>query len=254
MAGRRRPAKSCAIRLWRRPCARSPRAAATPSTPGEIADEIVQELAKRGSLLTLEDFAETEATLGRADLRPTSPATKSWRYRPTARVLPRSSRSTSCRASISAKYGAESVERRHLEIEAIKLAWVLRNRHIADPGFADGAGRAHAQRAPRPIGSPALIDMERALDDPALNAALPGSDTVYLTVVDRNRHGRVLHQFDLLRASARASSRRRPASRLQNRGAGFRHRRPAIPIASAPASGRSIRSFRRWCARMAGSR
>jgi gamma-glutamyltranspeptidase/glutathione hydrolase len=35
------------------------------------------------------------------------------------------------------KYAPESVERRHLEIEALRLAWIIRNRDVADPDFAD---------------------------------------------------------------------------------------------------------------------
>ena len=30
------------------------------------------------------------------------------------------------------RYGPDSVERRHCEIEAMKLAWVIRNRHVAE--------------------------------------------------------------------------------------------------------------------------
>src|SRR5204862_7467889 len=85
-----------------------------------------------------------------------------------------------------ARYGPESVERRHCEIEAMKLAWVLRNRHVADPDHLDISidSLLSAPTAERLAG---LIDLDRALDDPASRVPIPGSDTIYLTVVDRNR-------------------------------------------------------------------
>ena len=36
-----------------------------------------------------------------------------------------------------ARHAPDSVERRHLEVEAVKIAWVLRNRYIADPTQVD---------------------------------------------------------------------------------------------------------------------
>jgi gamma-glutamyltranspeptidase/glutathione hydrolase len=80
----------------------------------------------------------------------------------------------------------DSVDRRHLEIEAIKLAWVLRNRHVAD-----------AEQAPAPVSEllsdataddlAGLIRIDHAFDGPETKVAMPRSDTIYLTVVDKDR-------------------------------------------------------------------
>ncbi len=81
------------------------------------------------------------------------------------------------------RFAPDSPERHHLEIEAMKLAWELRNRHIADPDFAevpvnDLLDAATAAKLA------AMIDMERALD---IETAMRTSDTIYLSVVDTKR-------------------------------------------------------------------
>ncbi|HTN97606.1 MAG TPA: gamma-glutamyltransferase, partial [Nordella sp.] len=84
-----------------------------------------------------------------------------------------------------AKYGAHSVERYHLQIEAMKLAWVLRNRHIAEGAFMTVAPEELLSDKTA-IGLAALIDMKRAIVSPENRIPMPGSDTVYLTVADRD--------------------------------------------------------------------
>ncbi len=65
----------------------------------------------------------------------------------------------------------------------MKIAWELRNRHIADPDFAEVpvdellSARTTARLA-------AMIDMNRALD---IDTAMRQSDTIYLSVVDEKR-------------------------------------------------------------------
>ncbi|HXW24235.1 MAG TPA: gamma-glutamyltransferase family protein [Xanthobacteraceae bacterium] len=75
-------------------------------------------------------------------------------------------------------------ERFHLELEAARLAYAVRDTHVADPAFmrapvasllAKGFARELADR----------IDRSRRAELPALAATR--SDTVYLTVVDRDR-------------------------------------------------------------------
>jgi gamma-glutamyltranspeptidase/glutathione hydrolase len=83
-----------------------------------------------------------------------------------------------------AKLAPESAERLHVALEAARLAFAVRDTHVADPAFMrvsvpslldKGFARALAGR----------IDPARRVRLPA--APTPGSDTVYLTVVDRDR-------------------------------------------------------------------
>jgi gamma-glutamyltranspeptidase / glutathione hydrolase len=149
---------------------------------GEIAADIVKHLAARGGLLTQEDFARTESTWVKPiathfadhDIFEIPPNGQGLTVLITLNILKHFG---------LRRFEPESPERRHLEIEALKLAWVLRNRHIADPDFADvPVSELLSQETSQRLAS--LIDMNRATD---ANVSLPRSDTVYLSVVDRNR-------------------------------------------------------------------
>ena len=67
----------------------------------------------------------------------------------------------------------------------MRLAWVYRNRHVADRDFMDVAieemlSEANSKRLA------GLISESKAMADPDGLPPLPKSDTVYLCVVDRN--------------------------------------------------------------------
>jgi gamma-glutamyltranspeptidase / glutathione hydrolase len=149
---------------------------------GEIADEIVAHLAARGGLLTAGDFAATEATW-------VKPIAARYAGHDILEIPPNGQGLTVLIAlNILQHFGLkrfepESPERRHLEIEAVKLAWILRNRHIADPGFVDipVSDLLSGETSQRLAG---LIDLNHSSDGAI---SLPASDTVYLTVVDRSR-------------------------------------------------------------------
>lgn len=149
---------------------------------GEIADDIVKHLAARGGLLTQEDFAATESTWVKPistrfadhDILEIPPNGQGLTVLITLNILKHFG---------LRRFEPESPERRHLEIEALKLAWILRNRHIADPDFAEvPVSELLSQETSQRLAS--LIDMNRATDS---SISLPSSDTVYLTVVDKNR-------------------------------------------------------------------
>ncbi len=149
---------------------------------GEIAAEIVSQLKSRGGLLTLEDFAATNSTW-------VEPISTQFAGHDIVEIPPNGQGLTVLIAlNILGNFGLkrfapDSPERCHLEIEAMKLAWVLRNRHIADPDFADiPLGDLLSSATAQKLAG--QIDMNRVTD---VQVALPGSDTVYLSVVDRNR-------------------------------------------------------------------
>ncbi|MBC8036281.1 MAG: gamma-glutamyltransferase family protein, partial [Rhizobiales bacterium] len=149
---------------------------------GEIAEDIVSHLAKHGSLLTLADFAQSKSSW-------VEPISTLFAGHEIVEIPPNGQGLTALIAlnilsNFSLKrHDPASPERMHLEIEAMKLAWSLRNRHIADPEFAG----IPVQELLSPTTSArlaGLIDMNRTLD---VATALPLSDTIYLSVVDRDR-------------------------------------------------------------------
>ncbi|MGB8313075.1 MAG: gamma-glutamyltransferase family protein [Aestuariivirga sp.] len=149
---------------------------------GEIANEMVKHLAARGGLLSLEDFTVTEATwvkpisarFANHDILEIPPNGQGLTVLITLNILEHFG---------LRRFEPDSPERRHLEIEALKLAWILRNRHIADPDYADvPVSELLSEETSQRLAS--LIDMNHSSDGAI---SLPSSDTVYLSVVDRNR-------------------------------------------------------------------
>jgi gamma-glutamyltranspeptidase/glutathione hydrolase len=149
---------------------------------GAIAKNIIDTIRPMGSLLTMDDFARH-----RSDW--VTPISTSFAGREVFEIPPNGQGLTALialnilKAFDLGRHDAASPERHHLEIEAMKLAWELRNRHIADPAFAEVPvaellSDATASRLA------AKIDMNRALD---IATAMRQSDTIYLTVVDENR-------------------------------------------------------------------
>jgi len=109
-------------------------------------------------------------------------------------------------------------DRAHLEAEATKLAYDARNRFVADPAHMDDPGRL--QRAGLGAALAARIDPARAMADPRVPAGEVHRDTVYITVVDRDRMAvsliySIFHSFGSGLASPRFGI------LLHNRGAGF---------------------------------
>ncbi len=82
------------------------------------------------------------------------------------------------------KFEPHGAERFHLALEAARLAFAVRDTHIADPAFMREpvAGMLDKGFAKKLSG---LLDADKRV--PLPRAPKPGSDTVYLTVVDRDR-------------------------------------------------------------------
>ena len=111
-----------------------------------------------------------------------------------------------------------SAERAHIEAEAAKLAYDLRNRVIADPDRTARLDHMMSQDTADRLA--ALIDPARALPPGLPGAEAVHRDTVYITVVDRDRMAVSLiystfHSFGSGLASDRFGI------LFQNRGAGF---------------------------------
>ena len=140
---------------------------------GEIAADIIATLRARGSLLTLDDLAAHESNW-------VKPIATEFAGHQILEIPPSGQGLTALLAlnilsqrGLS-RYAPDSAERCHIEIEAMKLAWELRNRHIADPDFAEvPVDELLSPRTAARLAS--MIDMNRALD---IDTAMRQSDTI----------------------------------------------------------------------------
>jgi gamma-glutamyltranspeptidase/glutathione hydrolase len=149
---------------------------------GGIAADIIATVRAQGSLLTMADLAAHEGNW-------VTPIATQFMGHEILEIPPSGQGLTALIAfNILSQFGLrrhgpQSVERHHLEIEAMKLAWDLRNRHIADPAFAE-VPVAELLSSAMAARLAAMIDMNRALD---IRTVMRTSDTVYLSVVDEQR-------------------------------------------------------------------
>jgi gamma-glutamyltranspeptidase / glutathione hydrolase len=150
---------------------------------GPIADDMVATVAARGSFLTAEDFANHRGEV-------VTPITTNYRGLDVFELPPNTQGLTALvMLNILERFELAALDplgpdRFHLALEAARLAYAVRDTHVGEPA---------AMRA----SVPALIDkkfageLARRIDRrrrvPLPSAPSPGSDTVYLTVVDRDR-------------------------------------------------------------------
>lgn len=184
---------------------------------GEIAQDMVDSLNKLGGTHTLEDFATTACDY-------TTPVSGSYNGIELVEHPPNGQGATALlMANILSHFDLPAMDpfgsqRAHIEAEAAKLAYDARNRFVAD---VDHMSRLAHMLAPETAASlAALIDPSRAMGDPAALSEAVHKDTVYLTVVDRDRMVvsliySVFHSFGSGLASDKFGI------NFQNRGAGF---------------------------------
>jgi gamma-glutamyltranspeptidase/glutathione hydrolase len=150
---------------------------------GRVAQDVVGTVTARGGVLTLEDFAEHR---GEA----VTPIATNYRGLDIVELPPNGQGLTALvMLNVLEHFDLAALdplgpERFHLALEAARLAYSLRDTHIADPAFM----RTEVS---------ALLDKRfgstlAARIDPAKRVAVPtasgiGGNTVYLTVVDRDR-------------------------------------------------------------------
>jgi len=196
---------------------------------GEIAADMVETLRGIGGLHTLDDFAEhtTETT---SPIGTTYKGLDVWQCPPNGPGITMLVMLNILSRFDLTKYAPLSVERFHLEAEAARIAYMMREQYIGDPAQVkvDVAGILAKEFAEEHISK---ISMNRLLDLP--NVAPPmNPSTVYITVVDKDRNvcsfiNSVAHSF----GSAIMSN--TTGILLQNRAGGFRIQ-PGHPNCIAP--------------------
>src|SRR6201989_3170613 len=196
---------------------------------GEVAEDIVETLRDLGGLHTLDDFAAhtTETTSPIGTLYKGHDV---WQCPPNGPGITMLVMLNILSRYDLTKFPAMSVERFHLEAEAARAAYMMREQYIGDPAQVDVDVVAILARefADEHAG---LIKMDRLRDLP--NVAPPmNPSTVYVTVVDKDRNvcsfiNSIAHSF----GSAIVSN--KTGILLQNRAGGFRIQ-PGHPTCIAP--------------------
>ena len=149
---------------------------------GPVADAIVRTLTESGGVMTHDDLAAHVSTWD------TPIATQ---YRDVTVIeCPPNGQGLAALIALNIAEGFhlgdlawDSPERLHLMIESMRLAFADARRYITDPsvqpvpiaGLLDKIYAAHRRE---------IIQTDRAMSPPSFGAPLPGSDTVYLSVID----------------------------------------------------------------------
>ncbi len=151
---------------------------------GEIAEDMITTLRAHGSHLTLDDFAAMEAT----DFAPVSADYRGldiWELPPNGQGIAALIITNILKQFDLAHLDPNGPERLHLEMEASRLGYACRDAFISDPATM----RVSVDHLISDVYAASLasrIDPNRRLGD-VTPEPVPNSDTVYLTVVDRDR-------------------------------------------------------------------
>jgi gamma-glutamyltranspeptidase/glutathione hydrolase len=150
---------------------------------GEIADDMVKTLAARGSFLTAGDFVRHR---GEA----VAPISTNYRGLDLVEIPPNGQGLTALvMLNILENFDVGSLDpfgagRFHLVLEAARLGYAVRDTHIADEAhMRTPVANLLDKGFSKNLAS--LIDMKKRMKLPS--APAPGNDTVYLTIVDRDR-------------------------------------------------------------------
>ncbi len=184
---------------------------------GEIAEEIAQSVQDAGGLLSQDDLGDVSADW-------VTPISSNYRGYELHEIPPAGQGITALvLLNILQKLGAhslpaDSVERLHMEIEAARLAYSVRDAYVSDPKTM--SARVEQILSDAHTGELAhMFDPARRNPDISL-PPLPRSDTIYLCVVDKNRQA-VSFINSLYQGFGSGIVTPNSGICLQNRGAGF---------------------------------
>lgn len=184
---------------------------------GDVADDMLATLNALGGVHTEADFANTATTIG-------APVSGTYQGRELLEHPPNGQGATAILLlNILSQFDLASLdpfgaERAHIEAEATKLAYDARNRFVADPEHMTRLDHMLSMETARDLAT--LIDPKRAMAGPAALSEAVHKDTIYITVVDKDRMVvsliySIFHGFGSGLASEKFGI------LFQNRGAGF---------------------------------
>lgn len=149
---------------------------------GPVADDILATIAPRGSLLTAADFSSHKGEV-------VTPISSNYCGLDVVQMPPNTQGLAALvllnileRFDVGA-LDAIGAERAHLSVEAARLAYAVRDAHIAEPGAMGVSVPALLDKA-FAAQLAAKLDRDKRVAVP--KAPTPGSDTVYVSVVDRD--------------------------------------------------------------------
>jgi gamma-glutamyltranspeptidase / glutathione hydrolase len=183
---------------------------------GPIAEDMAATLAAMGSVLTPEDFARHR---GEA----VTPISTNYRGVDLVEIPPNTQGLTALvTLNILENFDLAALEafgpdRFHLMLEAARLGFAVRDAHIAEPSFMRVPVAALNDKA---FAKSLAAKLDRGRRVPLPAAPAPGSDTVYLTVVDRDRRAVSLIN-SLFSSFGSAICTEKTGVLFNNRGSGF---------------------------------
>ncbi|MGH1454017.1 MAG: gamma-glutamyltransferase family protein [Paracoccaceae bacterium] len=184
---------------------------------GEVAEDMVASLNALGGSHTMDDFATT-----RAD--DTTPVSGQYKETELFEHPPNGQGATAIlMLNILSQFDIHSMDplgvtRAHIEAEAAKLAYDARNRFIADPSMTTRLDHMLNMDTAKRLA--ALIDLKHAMPAAAPVSEAIHKDTVYITVVDRDRMA-VSLIYSIFHGFGSGIASEKFGVLFQNRGAGF---------------------------------
>jgi gamma-glutamyltranspeptidase/glutathione hydrolase len=183
---------------------------------GPIAADMAATLQAQGSVLTVEDFARH---------RGEAPTPISTNYRGTDLVeIPPNTQGLTALVMLNIlenfdlrALGALGPDRFHLMLEAARIGFAVRDTHIAEPSHMTVQTAALNDKE---FAKRLAARIDRSKRAPLPSAPTPGSDTVYLTVVDRDRKA-VSFINSLYSSFGSAICSEKTGVMFNNRGSGF---------------------------------
>ena len=184
---------------------------------GEVAEDMVDSLQKLGGVQTMDDFSSMEAFY-------TNPISSNFSKFELVEHPPNSQGATAILlCNILKHFPISSMdpfgfERTHVETEAAKLAYDARNRLVSDPNVFDATTKMTSEKLAQDLA--ARINLKEVIDEVSSITEEVHKDTIYITVVDKDRMA-VSLIYSIFHGFGSGIASEKFGVLFQNRGAGF---------------------------------